>query len=173
MTSVEKQLSLFPYEPSQIKFCEDQKAPPQEMPATGLLFPVLAFDASRIENSSFNRRSSDFEITSDSAQLLFGFLEDNIAQFGKYIRKDRNGLLDKDMLSFCAREPRLHKLSFKLYDVGVKRIGHLVQLSRDDIRRQVGASDAALDRLERLLANADLGLGMKTLAWNPSMSRTT
>lgn len=91
---------------------------------------------------------------------------DKITQFGGYISLRRNRVLTHHFISITADDPLLEEVSNRLYLSGIRLVGDVVQLSREQITDITAASPAALDRLTDLLAEYGLSLGKQIPGWS-------
>ena len=125
------------------------------------LFPILVHDsnAKYLKRSRIGLRPGQRRCVKHEVVSLKGV-----------VPKRRNPLLDRDFPSFVARDSRLQKLSFELYEKGMTRLGHVVQMSKSELQLNTSASDEIIARLERFLSEAGLGLEMTTLGWRPGRS---
>ena len=74
-------------------------------------------------------------------------------------------LADKDILTFCARQPHLLELAYCLADHGHTHVGHVAQLSLYTIMDFAGGHRALAEELQHRFNHAGLGLGIDLPGW--------
>jgi hypothetical protein len=80
---------------------------------------------------------------------------------------DRNAerLLERDILSFCARQPQLRELAFVLADNGHTHVGHVVQLTFFTVVDLAGGDRQLAEELRYRLRHAGLDTGLNLPGW--------
>lgn len=81
--------------------------------------------------------------------------------------REARRLLDRDMLTFCARQPQLAELAFTLADHGHTHVGHVVGLTFFTILDLAGGDRALADELQHRLRHAGLDTGLSLPDWQP------
>ena len=73
--------------------------------------------------------------------------------------------LDRDILTFCARQPQLRELAFTLADHGHTHVGHVVQLTAFTVIDLAGGDRALASELQHRLQHAGLDIGLSLPDW--------
>lgn len=76
-------------------------------------------------------------------------------------------LLDRDILSFCARQPHLVELAFTLADHGHVHVGDVARLSPFTVADLAGGNRSLADELQHRLRHAGLDFGLALEDWTP------
>ncbi len=97
--------------------------------------------------------------------MPFPALKHDLYQDG--LTRDARTLADKDILTFCARQPHLVELAFSLADHGHTHVGHIARLSLYTIMDFAGGNRALAEELQHRLNHAGLGLGLTLDGWQP------
>lgn len=79
--------------------------------------------------------------------------------------RDAARLLDRDILSFCARQPQLRELAFVLADNGHTHVGHVVQLTFFTIVDLAGGERQVAEELRHRLRHAGLDTELTLSGW--------
>lgn len=79
--------------------------------------------------------------------------------------REARRLLDRDMLSFCARQPQLAELAFTLADHGHTHVGHVAGLTFFTILDLADGNRALADALQHRLRRAGLDTGLSLPDW--------
>lgn len=79
---------------------------------------------------------------------------------------EARALADKDILTFCARQPHLLELAFTLADNGHTHVGHIAQLSLYTVMDFAGGNRALAEELQHRLSHAGLGLELSLPGWD-------
>jgi hypothetical protein len=74
-------------------------------------------------------------------------------------------IADKDILTFCVRQPHLEELAFALADHGHTHVGHVARLSLFTVVDLAGGDRALAEELQHRLHHAGLGLGLELRGW--------
>jgi hypothetical protein len=84
--------------------------------------------------------------------------------------KPRDGALriaDRDIVSFCARQPHLVELAFALADHGHTHVGHVARLSLYTVTDLAGGDRMLAEELQHRFRFAGLDFGLELDAWSP------
>lgn len=79
-------------------------------------------------------------------------------------------LLDRDILTFCARQPQLSELAFSLADHGHTHVGHVVQLTFFTVVDLAGGDRDLAGDLRHRLQHAGLDIGIGLPGWDAPAS---
>ena len=96
--------------------------------------------------------------------MPFPVLKHDLSDAG--LSRDARALADKDILTFCARQPHLVELAFTLADHGHTHVGHIARLSLYTIMDFAGGNRALAEELQHRLNHAGLGLGLELAGWD-------
>jgi hypothetical protein len=77
--------------------------------------------------------------------------------------------LDKDIVSFCARQPHLIELAFTLADHGHTHVGHVARLTLFTVSDLAGGDRALAEELRHRLRHAGLDFGLSLASWFPPL----
>lgn len=79
-------------------------------------------------------------------------------------------LLDRDILSFCARQPHLVELAFTLADHGHIHVGDVARLSPFTVADLAGGNRGLADELQHRFRHAGLDFGLELEDWTPPVA---
>ena len=120
----------------------------------------------------FNGRKSTPELELIKQRPLnsnvHGFLNSPITAISEYVPRSKFKFLDRDLMAFVTRNPRLRKLSFELFELGKGRVGDVIQMTSQEVMDATGATEAAIAELEKWLSPCGLRLGMRVVGWKTS-----
>lgn len=77
----------------------------------------------------------------------------------------RGSLLDRDVVTLCARQTHLTELAFRLADHGHAHVGDLIALSRYTLLDLADGDQAQVDSLEQMLGHLGLALDTQASGW--------
>ncbi|MDF1767535.1 hypothetical protein [Maricaulis sp.] len=78
----------------------------------------------------------------------------------------RDSLLDRDVVSLCARQRHLLEFAFRLADHGHTHVGNVLALSRYTLLDLADGEAELVAGLERLLGHLGLELGQPVPGWS-------
>lgn len=76
-------------------------------------------------------------------------------------------LADRDILTFCARQPHLIELAFALADHGHTHVGHVARLSLYTVIDLARGDRALAEELHHRFRHAGLDFGLELETWSP------
>lgn len=76
-------------------------------------------------------------------------------------------IADRDILSFCARQPHLIELAFALADHGHTHVGHVARLSLYTVVDFANGDRALAEELHHRFRHAGLDFGLDLEGWSP------
>ena len=79
----------------------------------------------------------------------------------------RESVLDRDVVSLCARQRQLLEFAFRLADNGHTHVGNLLALSRYTLLDLADGQDDLVAGLELILGHLGLALNHPALDWQP------
>lgn len=77
----------------------------------------------------------------------------------------RDSVLNRDVITLCARQTHLTELAFRLADNGHTHVGDLIGLSRYTLVDLADGDAALVDSLELVLGHLGLALGTPVTGW--------
>jgi|GEM_PF-2848770 len=80
--------------------------------------------------------------------------------------RDAERRLDRDILSFCARQPQLRELAFVLADNGHTHVGHVAQLTFFTVVDLAGGDRQTAEEMRHRLRHAGLDTGLSLPGWH-------
>jgi len=81
------------------------------------------------------------------------------------LSRDAERLLDRDILSFCARQPQLRELAFVLADNGHTHVGHVAQLTFFTVIDLAGGDRELAGEMRHRLRHAGLDTDLSLPGW--------
>lgn len=81
-------------------------------------------------------------------------------------RETLRRIVDKDIITFCARQPHLMELAFTLADHGHTHVGHVARLSLYTIIDLADGNTRLADELHHRFRHAGLDFGMTLEGWD-------
>lgn len=106
----------------------------------------------------------------DTIQYILPLIYKNIdirevTNISSFVSRARLGLMRRDFWSIIVSSPKLHRLAIELQRMGRPFLGDVLQMTRQELIEDADATKAELAVLERLLAEADLSLGIRIADW--------
>ncbi|WP_291845219.1 hypothetical protein [Maricaulis sp.] len=79
----------------------------------------------------------------------------------------RESVLDRDVVSLCARQRQLLEFAFRLADNGHSHVGDLLALSRYTLLDLADGQDDLVEGVEHVLSHLGLAIGSPVPGWLP------
>ncbi|WP_417486173.1 hypothetical protein [Maricaulis sp.] len=84
----------------------------------------------------------------------------------------RDSVLNRDVISLCARQPHLNELAFRLADHGHAHVGDVIALSRYTLVDLADGDAGLVESLELVLGHLGFQLETPTAGWTAPPSDT-